>query len=172
MTRTHVLVVVDMQNDFVTGPLGTKRAREIAPKLADYIRAFDGDVVYTIDTHAEDYLSTQEGRRLPVTHCVKGTDGWKLAPDVWMASRSSQSVFEKPAFGSEGLMAYLKEEDPSEIYFAGVCTGICVLANAVLAKTACPEAGIHILKDLCGCVTKESHETALKAMELLQMDVE
>lgn len=167
----NLLVIVDMQNDFVTGPLGTKRAKEIVPKLVDYIKGFDGDIIYTKDTHDAAYPLMQEGKRLPVPHCIKGTVGHDLIPELANLVTHKDFVIEKPTFGSMELAEVISHCSYDMIYFVGVCTGICVISNAVLAKAADPEARICILKDLCGCVTKESHETALKAMELLQMDV-
>ena len=167
----RLLIVVDMQKDFVTGVLGTARARAIAPAIAAFIRGFDGDRIYTKDTHMEDYLLTQEGKRLPVVHCVGGTDGWQLVPEIQDTVRAEDLIIEKPSFGSLELITAIQRGGYDEIYLVGVCTGICVISNAVIAKAADPEARIAIVSDLCGCVTEETHETALAAMRTLQMDV-
>ena len=175
-----LLVVVDMQNDFITGALGTKEAQAIVPGVVEFVKGFDGFVVATQDTHNSDYLDTQEGKRLPVPHCIDGTEGEEIIPELknlvvdsekW-DSRLSQP-FRKDTFGSLSLKEWLSMhcQDCEEIHFVGVCTGICVIANAVIAKTALPEARIIIHKDLCACVTQESHERALKSMETLQMDI-
>ena len=164
-----LLVVVDMQNDFVYGALGNISAQSIVRPLVQYISNFDGDVVYTQDTHQENYLETQEGRKLPVTHCVKDTDGWKLIDEL--ENINFIKGFEKPTFGSLDLQDFLKSSEYKEIHFVGVCTGICVISNAVIAKATLPEAKIVIHKGLCACVNDATHDTALKAMELLQMEV-
>ena len=178
-----LLVVVDMQNDFITGPLGTKEACDIVPKVANFIEDFDGKVVYTKDTHGKDYLKTQEGERLPVEHCIEGTSGNDVvsklvAKQFWRKNEDREDeeikVFNKNTFGSIELGEFLKDMSANglkEVHFVGVCTGICVISNAVIAKTFCPEVRIVIHKDLCACVTPESHERALKSMETLQMDI-
>ena len=165
-----ILVVVDMQNDFVTGCLGTKEAREIVPAMVNYVKTFDGTVVFTQDTHGEDYMETQEGAKLPVPHCIKGSKGWEIVPELKEIADKCK-VFEKPTFGSKELAAYLAEEEPSEVDFIGVCTGICVLSNVCLAKAFAPEIPIKVVKDLCACVTPATHETALAAMGTFQIDV-
>ena len=175
-----LLVVVDMQNDFVTGCLGTQEARAIVLNLVNFVNLFDGDVIYTQDTHydkkvlydedtnsyIESYMDTQEGKRLPVPHCIDGTDGWKIIPEL-----NPKWTLKKVTFGSDSLGKIIKEEAYDEVHFVGVCTGICVISNAVIVKAFNPEARIVIHKDLCACVTPESHVIALKAMQTLQMDV-
>lgn len=170
MKANNLLVVVDMQEDFVNGPLGSEQAREIVPGIRDLITSFDGTVCFTYDTHGSDYLSTQEGGNLPVTHCQYGSPGWYLVPELKrLTNRKTQYL--KRGFGSSQLYEHLRNHHYDSITFVGVCTGICVISNAVLAKTADPESEIIIRKDLCACVTKESHETALEAMKLLQMTI-
>lgn len=168
-----LLVVVDMQKDFVTGPLGTKEAEAIVNPLADYIRNFPGDVVYTLDSHRTDYLKTQEGEKLPIPHCILGSTGWEMVPEIYHARLiQSGSMFQKDTFGSDEFYEWLKHQmEYDSVYFAGVCTGICVISNAVLAKTVKPELPINILASLCACVTPESHEQTLKALELLQCNI-
>lgn len=177
----RILVVVDMQNDFTTGVLGNRECAAAIGPVADLIRNGGYDIaVATRDTHGEDYLSTQEGKNLPVVHCVKGTKGWELAPKIREAleevSGGAQPlIFDKPAFGSTLLAEYLRgqyEEEPDlEIDFAGVCTGICVISNVALAKAFCPEARVRVIGSACACVTPESHETALAAMKTFQVEV-
>lgn len=174
-----LLVVVDMQNDFVTGVLGTKEAQEIVPAVTKFIKEFDGFVVVTQDTHYSDYMDTQEGANLPVPHCIKDTNGWEIIPEIKNlvvdpeGNNRLTHTFEKETFGAEQFQSWLgmKCRDCEEIHFVGVCTGICVISNAVLAKTVLPEAKIFIHKDLCACVTPESHERALESMKTLQMYV-
>ena len=164
-----LLVVVDMQNDFVTGVLGTDAAIAIVRKIESYALHFDGDVIATMDTHFEDYLNTQEGHRLPVEHCIKDTEGWEL--DVDLLDIPFKHHIEKDTFGSIELGELIANGDYEEVEFCGVCTDICVISNALLVKAFAPEVQIKVLKDLCAGVTPESHETALKAMQACQIDI-
>ena len=175
-----ILVVVDMQNDFIDGALGTKEAVAIVPKVAEKIRTFDGEVIFTRDTHEENYMETQEGRKLPVPHCIKDTDGWQIVPEIEDACKKKTSgafrIIDKPSFGSIELGEELKRiseasNDKLQIDFCGVCTGICVISNVAIAKAECPEAAIRVIKDACACVTPQSHETAIAAMQNFQVDV-
>lgn len=172
--QKRVLVVVDMQNDFITGALGTKEAQAIVPKVCERIRKFEGEVLFTRDTHGEDYLETQEGRNLPVPHCVRGTWGWELEPRI-EALRKSTPI-DKPAFGSKGLGDVLRARDVyegglDEIVLVGLCTDICVISNALLLKAFLPETEITVDASCCAGVTPESHETALKAMSACQIQI-
>ena len=170
-----VLVVIDMQNDFIDGALGTKEAQAMLPLLVEKLEREEALLVFTQDTHGADYLETQEGKNLPVPHCIEGTEGHALdnaiaaAVDGIPASR----IIRKPTFGSVALTDMLRAlpEPPTEIEFVGVCTGICVISNAMLCKAAFPEANIVIDAALCACVTPESHDTALNAMRLCQMEI-
>lgn len=169
-----VLVVVDMQNDFIMGALGTKEAEAIVPKVCEKIREFDGQVFFTMDTHGENYLDTQEGRNLPVKHCVKGTWGWQLDPQVDALRRSTP--IEKETFGSKGLADVLKAgntyEGPlEEIQLIGVCTDICVISNALLLKAYLPEVKLTVDASCCAGVTPESHQRALEAMKACQIEI-
>lgn len=176
-TKDCLLVAVDLSNEFTSGCLGTKHAQEILPWAAWFIENFEGDKVATLDTHGEDYLDTQEGRLLPIVHGQIGTYGWQLADQISNALGRNVTIYTKNTFGSEALFEYISHHKFAngrkykKIYFIGACTGICVIANAILAKTADPEAQIIIMSQLCSCVTKETHETALKAMSLLQMAI-
>lgn len=175
-TTNDLLIVIDMQNDFIDGVLGTKEAQAIVSDVAARIRQHHGPVYYTLDTHGSDYLMTQEGHYLPVEHCLKGTDGWALNEEIARAlATQSARGFEKPTFGSTALahaVAQLHAEKPlTSITLAGVCTDICVISNAMLLKAALPNVPIYVLAGLCAGVTPESHETALKAMEACQMAV-
>ena len=177
------LVVVDMQNDFVDGSLGTKEAQSIVPNVVEKIKAAvsAGDqIFYTLDTHTPDYMNTAEGKKLPVPHCIEGTPGWELAPAVKAAlddaDTESVTMLTKPTFGSTLLTAHIEKQcrlwgTPDEIEFVGLCTGICVLSNAILTKADFYEFNITVDAACCACVTPDSHETALSAMELCQIDV-
>lgn len=169
----RVLVVVDMQNDFISGALGSPEAEAIVPKMCEKIRDFDGEVLYTRDTHGPDYLETQEGRKLPVPHCIKGTRGWELDPRV-EALRKSTPI-DKPTFGSKALGDVLRARHVydgklDEVVLAGLCTDICVISNAVLLKAYLPETRIVVDASCCAGVTPESHETALRAMRACQIE--
>ena len=165
-----LLVIVDMQNDFVTGCLGTSEAQEIVSSVAGYAAGFDGDIVFTRDTHGEDYLSTQEGKRLPVKHCVKGSEGWQIVPGLKELSEKCR-IFDKPVFGSRELADFVSEQGYDSAELCGVCTGICVISNAVLIKAFSPETSVSVHSGLCACVTPESHNTALEAMKTCQIDI-
>ena len=173
--KTKLLIVIDMQNDFVTGALGTKEAQRIVKPIARLVDNFDGAVLFTQDTHYDDYLSTQEGKNLPVVHCIKDTKGWEIVSEI---NTIDKICFTKSTFGSTELANWIFLEQKElykgldEIILCGVCTGICVIANAVLLKTVLPETKITVLKDYCACVTPESHENAINAMKLLQINVE
>ncbi len=137
-----------------------------------FIRNFKGKKVWTKDTHDKNYLNTQEGRLLPVPHTIRGTKGWRIDPAIAMFVREDSIVFEKNIFGSEELFNYIKANHFTRIFLIGFCTGICVISNAVLARTADPEAEIHVIKNLCACVNPDTHQTAIAAMNTLQMSID
>ena len=170
----NILVVVDMQNDFIDGALGTKEAIAIVPGVKQKIRDFQGKVFFTRDTHGTDYMSTQEGQKLPVPHCIKGTDGWQIHPDL--QPHCQGTLIDKVTFGSSELAALLQAEDQKEpvdsITFIGLCTDICVISNALLAKAFLPEAKIIVDASCCAGVTPESHRNALEAMKVCQIQIE
>lgn len=166
-----VLVVVDMQNDFVTDALGTPEARAVTEAVCRKIRGFDGTVVFTRDTHTARYLETQEGRRLPVVHCVEGTQGHALHPSVAALSEGCR-IFDKPSFGSVELAQYIAQLGADSVTFVGVCTDICVISNALLVKAFLPEAEIFVDASCCAGVTPESHLRALESMKTCQITVE
>ena len=170
----NYLIVVDMQNDFIDGSLGTKEAEAIVDKVADKIRGFDGEVVFTRDTHMPEYLDTQEGRRLPVVHCVKGSFGWQIREGL-EAIRPC-TVIDKPTFGSSELGVLLAQRDLDEkigsITVIGLCTDICVISNALLIKAFLPETPIVVDAACCAGVTPESHKNALEAMKMCQITIE
>ena len=168
-----ILVVVDMQNDFIDGALGTKEAAAIVPKVEDKIRNFDGEVFFTRDTHETWYLETQEGKNLPVPHCIRGTEGWQIRKEL-DALRKTDPI-DKETFGSTDLAADLlalhEDEEIGSITLVGLCTDICVISNALLLKATLPEVPIYVDAACCAGVTPESHENALKAMEACQIKV-
>lgn len=175
-----VLVVVDMQNDFLTGVLGNEECKQTIPQVVDIIKNGGYDAIcVTMDTHEEDYLSTQEGEKLPVLHCIKDTEGWQIEASVDEAVQyslgNSLYYIEKDTFGSTDLGEILKEIDEeqgvSQIDFVGVCTGICVISNAIIAKANMPNVPINIIEKACACVTPESHKTAIEAMKTCQMNI-
>ena len=170
----NYLIVVDMQNDFIDGSLGTKEAEAIVDKVADKIRGFDGEVVFTRDTHMPEYLETQEGRRLPVVHCVKGSFGWQIREGL-EAIRPC-TVIDKPTFGSSELGVLLAQRDLDEkigsITVIGLCTDICVISNALLIKAFLPETPIVVDAACCAGVTPERHKNALEAMKMCQITIE
>ena len=167
-----LLVIVDMQNDFVTGCLGTKEAANIASDVKKYAEEFDGDIIFTRDTHDDNYLNTQEGRKLPVVHCIKGSEGHQIINElINISNKPNVKVIDKNTFGSISLANIIKESDYEAIYMCGVCTGICVISNALLIKAFSPDLPIYVLESLCACVTTESHENALNAMRTCQIDI-
>ena len=167
---SKILIVVDMQNDFIDGALGTKEAAEIVPYVTEVVENFDGKVLFTRDTHFEDYMETQEGKNLPVSHCIKGTKGWQICPAL-EALRKTEAI-DKVTFGSKDLVNILKqEENIEEIMFVGVCTDICVISNVMLVKAFYPEIPLVVDGKGCAGVTVQSHLNALEAMKMCQVKV-
>ena len=178
-----VLVVIDMQNDFISGVLGNPECSGVVLKVVDIIKTGNYDKVYlTRDTHNEDYLRTQKGKILPVKHCIEDTEGWQIRPEITEAvynnyASTDVNIIDKHSFGSLYLAnlfkkEYFIEQENVEITFVGVCTGICVISNAMLLKAALPEAKIVVKANACACVTPDSHKTALEAMKLCQINIE
>ncbi|MCL2050911.1 MAG: cysteine hydrolase [Lachnospiraceae bacterium] len=170
-----ILVVVDMQNDFISGSLGTKEAELIVDKVAAKIRKYrPEDVFATLDTHSANYLETAEGKNLPVEHCIRGTSGWELNERIKELLTDSVKI-EKPTFGSLALADHIlnlyNHEQELEIELVGLCTDICVVTNALLLKTKMPEAMIKVDASCCAGVTKESHDAALLTMKMCQIAV-
>lgn len=168
----NVLAVIDMQNDFIDGALGTKEAEAIVEKVAALIRDFEGEVVYTRDTHFENYLQTQEGAKLPVEHCIKETEGWELREEVRQAGAGEARIFDKPTFGSVELAEYLKNmADLESVTVIGLCTDICVISNALVIKAFLPEVTVRVNANCCAGVTPQSHRNALEAMKMCQVEI-
>ena len=169
-----ILIVIDMQNDFIDAALGTKEAVSIVEAVKEKIRSFPAeDVIATMDTHDEDYMQTQEGKNLPVMHCIKGTDGWKIRPDI-AELLTGAKIYEKPTFGSTALAADLKElseKEEIELELIGLCTDICVVSNALLLKASMPEVRISVDAACCAGVTPQKHLAALETMRSCQIDV-
>ena len=168
------LVVVDMQNDFISGALGSAQAQAIVERVVEKIEGCKGECLlfYTRDTHGPTYLQTQEGRRLPVVHCVKDTPGWELEPRVKVALGEGAQGFDKGAFGSRALAEHLSTlPGLRQVELVGLCTDICVISNALLCKAYLPEATILVDSRCCAGVTEESHRTALQAMRACQVEV-
>ena len=165
-----ILVVVDMQKDFIDGALGTAEAVAIVPYVKQVIETFDGKVLFTRDTHFEDYMQTQEGKNLPVMHCVKGTPGWEIHPEL-EALRKTAAI-DKLTFGSSELPKILaREEHIESITFLGLCTDICVISNVMITKAFFPEVPVIVDAKGCAGVTPESHKNALAAMKMCQVAV-
>ena len=165
-----VLIVVDMQKDFVDGALGSAEAVAILPAVKALIESFDGEVYFTRDTHFENYMSTEEGKHLPVPHCIKDTEGWQIVPAL-DALRTTQPI-DKLTFGSKELIELLADkQDIESITLCGLCTDICVISNALLIKAYYPEIPLFVVANACAGVTPESHQNALDAMKMCQVEI-
>jgi len=179
-----VLIIVDMQKDFIDGALGTAEAVSIVSNVVERLENSSGElIIFTQDTHHENYLDTAEGKKLPVPHCIKGTDGWlinKRILDVWRNKTNTiripelvENTFTKPVFGSVDLVEFLKNRSAkiSEIEILGVCTDICVISNAIMIKNTMPETKISVNAKCCAGVTLKSHTEALNVMQMCQIDI-
>ena len=161
------LIVVDMQNDFIDMALGTNEAVAILPEVRAKIEEYKGrgdEIIFTRDTHSEDYLSTPEGKKLPVPHCIKGTKGWEIAEGLYV---KGAKIIDKPNFGWPNW----RDEKLEEVEMVGLCTDICVVSNALIIKAAFPDAVVKVDSACCAGVTPESHEAALTTMKMCQIDV-
>ena len=166
----NYLIVVDMQNDFIDGALGTPEAVAILPHVKAKIENFNGQIIFTRDTHETNYLTTQEGRNLPVEHCIKGTHGWQIHPELELLRKTE--AIDKPTFGSTALVHLLQRaQDLESVELIGLCTDICVISNAMLIKAAFPEIPVTVDAKCCAGVTPESHKNALDAMKMCQIKV-
>ncbi len=171
----HFLIVVDIQNDFVDGALGTKEAVGIIDNAVEKIKSFDGEIIVTYDTHTEEYLQTSEGKNLPVEHCIKGTAGFELNEKIVLALKDRKyKTVEKPTFGSVELPEIIKETadgDDFDITLIGLCTDICVVSNALILKANFPEKTIKVDPSCCAGVTPETHDSALTTMKMCQIEI-
>ena len=161
------LIVVDMQNDFIDMALGTAEAVAIVPKVREKIQSYvqNGDtVIFTRDTHGEDYLQTPEGKKLPVQHCIRGTKGWEIADGLYV---DGCKIIDKPNFG----WPHWDSEDLQDVQIVGLCTDICVVSNALIIKAMHPDAQVQVDSACCAGVTPQSHEAALLTMKMCQIDV-
>ncbi|MDT2727000.1 cysteine hydrolase family protein [Lactococcus formosensis] len=164
-----LLVLIDFQNDFIDGSLGTKEAQDIVPKVIEKLATYArNERLATQDTHFEDYLTSQEGQNLPVIHCQNGTQGWEIRKE---AQVGFQRVFKKNIFGSVELAEYIRDENVEQVELIGICTDICVVSNALLIKSFAPEVKITVDASCCAGVTPESHRAALETMKSCQINV-
>ena len=166
-----LLIVVDMQNDFVSGSLGSEDAAAIVENVVEKVKQAESEnteIIFTRDTHGEDYLNTQEGRHLPVVHCVKGTHGWEIVDELLPYVKE---VVDKPTFGSLELADIVREKGYTDVEVVGLCTDICVVSNVMILKAVLPEAVITVDSRCCAGVTKESHQSALDTMRICQAEI-
>jgi len=165
------LIVVDMQNDFINGSLGSPAAKAIVPAVTRVIKGFDGRLFYTLDQHGDDYLDTLEGKKLPIPHCIITEEGYDLNNDVWEAIREhgGGGRVTKTTFGSMELPQRILDAD--EIYICGLCTDICVVSNALILRAAFPNTPIYVIEDACAGTSAEAHQAALRTMQSCQIDV-
>ena len=165
-----VLLVIDLQNDFVDGALGNKGNDKIVKPIESLVENFDGEVIFTRDTHDENYLENLEGSHLPVKHCIKNSKGWQIKIDT-----KNHKIIDKPSFGSYELVEYLKKLNEKEkiknIYMVGICTDICVLSNAILIKNALLNTEVTVIEDLCKATNEKNHKIALEAMKSCQVNI-
>lgn len=169
-----LLVVVDYQIDFVTGALGFAGAEKLDAPIVKKIKAYRAegcDIAFTFDTHTENYLATQEGRKLPVTHCIKGTEGWRLFGETAHQLEDDDAVFYKPAFGSMELAAFAQQNQYDCVELVGLVSNICVISNAALIKAALPEAEVIVDASCTSCFDPAANEKALDVMEGIQITV-
>lgn len=166
----NVLLVIDLQNDFIDGSLGNEGNEKIVKPIEELIVNFDGEVIFTRDSHDENYLQTLEGSHLPVSHCIKNTKGWEIRIDT-----KNNKIIDKPSFGSYELVEYLEKLNEKEkiekIYMTGICTDICVLSNAILLKNALLDTEVIVYENLCKGTNEKNHQTALDAMKSCQVIV-
>lgn len=169
----NVLVVVDMQKDFIDGSLGTAEAVSIVENVVKKINNFAGEIIFTRDTHYDNYMDTQEGKKLPVIHCIKDSAGWELNESIEELRKKEMKIFDKPTFGSVELAQYLSQNSELEsVTLIGLCTDICVISNAMLVKAFMPEIKVIVDAACCAGVTPDSHKNALEAMKMCQIEVE
>lgn len=170
-----ILLVIDMQNDFIDGALGTREAEAIVDRVTDEIKKYPvSDIIATRDTHTEDYLNTREGKNLPVVHCVKGTTGWELNSKI-AAALGEALIIDKPTFGSRELaerLTQMARAEELDITLVGLCTDICVVSNALLVKAFLPETPVRVIAACCAGVTPESHQAALDTMKTCQIQIQ
>lgn len=165
-----VLLVIDLQNDFIDGALGNDGNEKIVKPIENLIEKFDGEIIFTRDSHDENYLKSLEGSHLPVEHCIKNSKGWEIRIDT-----KNHKIIDKPSFGSYELVEYLKKLNEKEkienIYMVGICTDICVLSNAIMIKNALLNTEVTVIEDLCRATSEKNHKIALDAMASCQVNI-
>lgn len=174
--KEKYLLVIDVQNDFVAGSLGSEDAQNVLKNIIKKVKDFDGTVMFTRDTHQEDYLSTQEGRYLPVKHCIEGTDGWQLVDSLQdYANRHESIIYDKPSFGNMNLASDIKSLYKlgrlESVELIGLDTDICVISNALIIKAAVPELPIYVDPACCAGSSREKHEAAIEVMKSCQIQM-
>ena len=171
-----VLIAIDLQNDFITGALGTKEAVSIVANTRSLIESFNGPILYTLDTHSESYLATEEGRSLPVPHCIEGTDGWQIEPTILKALEAKSAIaVKKNTFGGKELIPLLQQyekEGIESIEFFGICTDICVVSNVLLVKSFFPEIPLVVHEPACAGVTPATHEAAITVLKSCLVNIQ
>ena len=171
MNKKRMLVVVDMQNDFIDGPLGSEDAKAVVDKVCEKIDGWDGHVCFTMDTHYDDYPETIEGKHISIPHCVDATEGWQLNPEVEKRHDAKSFTVYKSAFGSEELANIVSYLDIEEVQLVGVCTDICVVSNALLLRSRLPYVAVSVDSSCCAGTTPENHDAALRVMRQCCVDV-
>lgn len=167
----ELFIVIDMQHDFINGALGSAATEAVVPAVKAAIAGAQkrgAEIVYTQDTHDAEYLTTQEGKKLPVPHCIRGTHGWEILSELYL---TGARVFEKPTFGSTALAEYARAGGYDTFTLVGVCTDICVISNAMLLKAYCPEAEVRVIAAACAGTSQQNHAAALTAMTCCQIIV-
>lgn len=167
----NVLIVIDMQNDFIDGAIGSCEAQAIVDNVAKKINEYKvrGDeIIFTKDTHFEDYLSTNEGKNLPIEHCIKGTKGWEISNKL---DTANCKIIEKPTFGYTEWQKHLSKEDDLAIEFVGLCTDVCVVSNAIIIKAQFPNAHLKVDASCCAGITPQTHASALATMQSCQIEI-
>ncbi len=170
----NILIVIDMQKDFIDGALGTPEAVQIVPNVIELMDKYEpADIYATRDTHPKSYMETREGRFLPVPHCIEGSEGWDIDPEIEERLLPSH-IFNKPTFGSEELVQEIvgvAEKEELKITLVGLCTDICVISNALMLHAALPETDLRVAASCCAGVTPEKHEAALEVLRSCQMEI-
>ena len=172
------LVVIDMQNDFISGSLANVDAEKIVGGTAFLVSQWEGEIIFTRDTHGDNYMQSEEGKNLPVPHCIKNTDGWQIRKEIYDAAinnkKATVKTVDKPSFGAGTLLydAVVSESIPESVTFTGTCTDICVISNALILKSFLTETPMSVIESLCAGLTKEKHNAAIEVMKSCQIKVE
>ena len=172
------LIVIDMQNDFISGSLANTDAEMIVDGTVSLVSNWKGEIIFTRDTHGEDYMQTEEGKNLPVPHCIKGTEGWEIRKEIYDAAinnkKATVKTVDKPSFGAGTLLyeAVISDRIPEKVTFTGTCTDICVISNALILKSFLTETPMSVIEGLCAGLTKEKHSAAIEVMKSCQIAVE